>query len=642
MSELYSGKEGTTHLVMGNEAIARGALEAGISVATGYPGTPSSEVIERLSEVAGEADIYTEWSVNEKVALEVAAAASFAELRAISVMKQNGVNVAADFILHLVLSGTRGGLVLVSCEDPGFLSSQNEGDSRTFARLNEIPLIEPGDIQEAKDMTKWGLELSEQIGNLVMLRSVTRMSHASGDITFGPVPDERAQVQFRHEGAMLDPKEGPMLSLGLHHREVQEKLQKAVALFEDSPFNTYEGPEKPELLLITSSACSLYSREAIAVLGIQDRVGLLKMGTTWPLPPELMKKNFSRCDRILVVEEVLPFLEDNVKILAAEMAPEIGIKYFYGKKSGHIPSTGELSPDLVIAALGDLLDLSYEPVPAEFREQADALVAGKAPSRGLTFCPGCPHRASFWSIHNALELDGRKGFMCGDVGCYTLAILPTGFNTLRTAHSMGSGSGLASGFAKLKQFGMDQPVLAACGDSTFFHAAIPALINAVHNEAAFTLVLLDNSGTAMTGFQSHPGLKVSAMTDNAPAVDMEAICRSLGARVEVCDPFDLKQTRATLNDLMDDERGAKVLILRHECALSPERKASKPYEMSVDTAACVGEDCGCNRLCTRIFGCPGLVWDDVAQAARIDEVICVGCGVCADICPQEAILKEEI
>ena len=187
---------------------------------------PSSEVIEKLSEVAGEADIYTEWSVNEKVALEVAAAASFAELRAISVMKQNGVNVAADFILHLVLSGTRGGLVLVSCEDPGYLSSQNEGDSRTFARLNEIPLLEPGDFQEAKDMTKWGLELSEQIGNLVLLRSVTRMSHASGNITFGAVPAERAQARFRHEGAMLDPIEGPMLSLGLRHREVQEKLQE--------------------------------------------------------------------------------------------------------------------------------------------------------------------------------------------------------------------------------------------------------------------------------------------------------------------------------------------------------------------------------------------------------------------------------
>jgi indolepyruvate ferredoxin oxidoreductase alpha subunit len=641
MSALFAGKEGTTHLVMGNEAIARGALEAGISVATGYPGTPSSEVIERLSEIAGDAGIYTEWSVNEKVALEVAAAASFAELRAIAVMKQNGVNVAADFILHLVLSGTRGGLVLVSCEDPGYLSSQNEGDSRTFARLNEIPLLEPGDFQEAKDMTRWGLELSEEIGNLVMLRSVTRMSHASGNVTFGPLPSERRRARFRHEGAMLDTDGGPMLALGLRHRDVQAKLQKAVALFEESPFNSYQGPEEPELLLVTSSACYLYSREALAVLGVEDRVGLLKLGTTWPLPPQLMKRSFSRCDRILVVEEVLPFLEDNVKILAAEMAPEIGIKHFYGKKSGHIPSTGELNPDRVIAAVGGLLEKSYEPVPTQFKERADALVAGKAPPRGLTFCAGCPHRASFWSIHNALELDGRRGFMCGDVGCYTLAIMPTGFSTLRTAHSMGSGAGLASGFAKLKQFGLDQPVLAACGDSTFFHAAIPALINAVHHEADFTLVLLDNSGTAMTGFQPHPGLEVSAMSDSAPALDMEAICRSLGARVEVCDPFDLTGTRQTLNDLMDDERGAKVLILRQACALSPEKRASQPYEMRVDTAACEGESCGCNRLCTRIFRCPGLVWDEATQAARIDEVICTGCGVCADICPHDAILKQE-
>jgi indolepyruvate ferredoxin oxidoreductase alpha subunit len=205
---------------------------------------------------------------------------------------------------------------------------------------------------------------------------------------------------------------------------VQEKLKKAVALFEDSPFNTYEGPEEPELLLITSSACSLYSREAVAVLGAGDRVGLLKMGTTWPLPPDLMKKNLSRCDRILVVEEVLPFLEDNVKILAAEMAPEIGIKHFYGKKSGHVPSTGELNPDLVARALSGLLDLSHEPVPPEYKEKADALALSKTPGRGIGFCPGCPHRASFWSIHNALELDGRRGFMCGDVGCYTWPSCP--------------------------------------------------------------------------------------------------------------------------------------------------------------------------------------------------------------------------
>jgi indolepyruvate ferredoxin oxidoreductase alpha subunit len=426
------------------------------------------------------------------------------------------------------------------------------------------------------------------------------------------------------------------------HGLLQQKLKQVEVLFEDSPFNSYEGPEKPELLVITSSACSLYTREAIKVLELEGAAGVLKLGTTWPLPPKLLKENLSRTDRILVVEEVLPFLEDNVKILAAEMAPEIGIKHFYGKKSGHIPSVGELNPDLVITALTDLLNVSYEPIPSNFREQAAALSLSKAPPRGLTFCPGCPHRASFWSIHNALELDGRHGFMCGDVGCYTLAMGPTGFSTLKTAHSMGSGSGLASGFAKLKQFGMDQPVLAACGDSTFFHAAIPALINAVHNKADFTMVLLDNSGTAMTGFQPHPGLTISAMADDVPALDIVAICKSLGARVEVCDPFDLSKTRETLNDLMDDEEGAKVLILKQKCALSPDRKAVRPFEMSVDANECRGENCGCNRLCTRIFRCPGLLWDAAAQAACIDEVICVGCGVCADICPQQAISKQAI
>jgi len=642
MSKLLNGKEGTRYLVMGNEAIARGALEAGVSVASGYPGTPSSEIIEQLSSVARDAGIYTEWSVNEKVALEVAASASFAELRSMAVMKQNGVNVASDFLLHLAISGTRGGMVLVACEDPGALSSQNEGDSRTFAKLVEIPLLEPGSFQEAKDMTKWAFELSEKIGNLVLLRSVTRMSHASGDIIFGTLPDKKPTARFRHEGNLLDPVNGPVTAFGLKHFMVQDKLKKAVELFEDSPFNTYEGPDKPELLVITSSAGSLYSREAISVLEADERVGILKMGTTWPLPPKLIKKYLSITDRILIVEEVMPFLEDNIKILAAEMAPEIGIKYFYGKKSGHIPPVGELNSDLIISAMADLIDVPYESIPADFKEKADALSFTKAPPRELTFCPGCPHRASFWSIHNALELDGRKGFVCGDVGCYTMAVLPTGFSTLKTAHSMGSGSGLASGFAKLKRFGMDQPVVSVCGDSTFFHAAIPALVNAVHNKSDFTMVILDNSGTAMTGFQSHPGLEENAMKESVPALDIAEICKSLGAKVETSNPFDLKKTRRILNELLEYEKGTKVLILEKPCALSPERKASKPYEMHVDDKICRGEDCGCNRLCTRIFRCPGLIWDDEKKVARIDEVICVGCGVCTDICPQMAIIREEV
>src|SRR5208282_692918 len=312
MSKLLEKKIGTSHLLMGNEAIVRGALEAGVNVAAGYPGTPSSEIVESLSKIAKKMGLYVEWSVNEKVSLEVAAAASFANLRALCPMKQNGVNVASDFLLHLALSGIRGGLVLVSCDDPGALSSVNEGESRHFARLLEIPLLEPGNFQEAKDMTKWAFELSEEIKSVVMLRSVTRMSHASGSVMFGPLPETGRKAYFKSDGFILDLETGPVISapVGYRHPIQQGKIKKVREIFEESPFNTYEGPEISDLLIITSSACTLYSREAIHLLCLADRVGLLKLGTTWPLPPKLLKKYLATTDKILIVEEVLPFLEE--------------------------------------------------------------------------------------------------------------------------------------------------------------------------------------------------------------------------------------------------------------------------------------------------------------------------------------------
>ncbi len=643
MSKLTDQQEGRQVLFMGNEAIARGALEAGISVASGYPGTPSSEIIESLAKAAKERNLYVEWSTNEKVALEVAAAASFAQLRSLCVMKQNGVNVASDFLLHLAGSGTRGGMVLVTCDDPGALSSVNEGESRHFSRMVEIPLLEPGDFQEAKEMTKWAFELSETIRSLVVLRSVTRMSHASGNIVLGKLPGTEHQAEFKYDGFVLDPMEGLVISapVAYKHNQQQEKLKKVRELFEDSPFNTYVGPEKPELLLITCSACTLYSREAIQLLGLKDRVGLLKMGTTWPLPPKLIKKYLSLTDKILIIEEVLPFLEENIKIIAAEEAREIGAKTFYGKNSGDIPMSGEMNPDFVVSALGKIMGIEYQGMSKEYEDKAKLLNFVKVPAREQTFCPGCPHRASFWSIHNALQLDNRKGFVCGDIGCYTMALGTTGFRTLKTVHAMGSGTGVASGFGKLGQFGLDQPVLAVSGDSTFYHAVIPALINAVHHKSNITLVVLDNSGTAMTGFQSHPGLQVNAMGEPMPEVDIAGICRSLGARVEIRDPFNLKETQETLNQLMADKEGAKVLILRQKCALSPERKAKKYFKVLVDETRCLGENCGCNRLCTRVLRCPGLFWDKDKKTAVIDEVICAGCGVCSYMCPTNAIIREE-
>ncbi len=643
MSVLTNGKSGEEYLVMGNDAIARGALEAGVSVAAGYPGTPSSEIIENLARIAPDAGLYVEWSVNEKVALEVAAAASFAGLRSICTMKQNGVNVASDFLLHLGISGTRGGMVIVPCDDPGALSSINEGESRHFARLLEIPLIEPGDFQEALEMTRWAFDLSEELRMPVMMRSVTRLSHASGNVRFGPLPGAARSARFEYDGPFLDPLTGPMVTMPVpvRHKNQQEKIRKAEAIFETSPFNTYEGPEQPEVLIITCSACSLYSREAVKELGLGERAGILKLGTTWPLPKKLLKSRLAAAEKILFVEEVLPFLEENVMAAAAGFMGETGLKRFYGKADGTIPESGELNPDIVIAALAKITGTQYEPVAHEYARTAQEIASKHATVRDLTFCPGCPHRASFWIIHNVLELDNRKGFVCGDIGCYTLGLLPCGFGTLKTSHSMGSGTGLASGFGQLRRFGMEQPVLTVSGDSTFFHAVIPAMVNAAHHGSDIILALLDNAGTAMTGFQSHPGMPVNAQGEGAVPLDISEICRSLGAAVETSDPFDLEGTERKFLALLERGKGTRVMVLKQPCALSPERKGKKLYEVRVDPAKCLGDDCGCGRICTRVFRCPALVWDRDAGRARVDEVLCAGCGVCSSVCTNGAILREE-
>ena len=636
---------GSRVLFLGNEAIARGALEAGVSVATGYPGTPSSEVIESLATVARGRNLYVEWSVNEKVALEVAAAASFAGLRSMAVMKQNGVNVASDFLLHLTASGTRGGLVLVSCEDPGALSSVNEGESRYFAGMLEMPLLEPADFQEAKDMTKWAFELSEAIGNVVMLRSVTRMSHASGNVICGKFPAKTRKAVFRCDGPIMDSQTGPMISTPVvaKHLLRQQKLKTVQALFEKSPFNCYTGPARPDLLLVTASACSLYAAEAVEMLGLQKRVGILKIGTTWPLPPRLVSGHLRKAGKILIVEEVMAFLEENVKVLAAGDPKLSKGKTFFGKYDGTLPFAGELNPDIVADALAKIFKIRRDALSPSYLEEARK-TAAMLPPREQTFCAGCPHRASFWSIHNAIALDSREGFVCGDIGCYSMAALTpaNGYWTMPTLHSMGSGTGLAGGFAKLAPFGFKKPVLTVCGDSTFYHAVIPALINAQHNRADVTFIVLDNQGTAMTGFQPHPGIEVNALKESVPAVDIAAVCRAIGAKVTVCDPFDLAATGAVLTDFLAEKGSLKALILRQACALSPEKKGKKTFEMKVDEELCLGDACGCNRLCTRIFRCPALVWDRKKKKAAIDEVVCAGCGVCASICPQKAIVKTPV
>ncbi|NWF56247.1 MAG: 4Fe-4S binding protein [Syntrophaceae bacterium] len=636
MSVIQKNAPGSNELLMGNEAIARGALEAGVQFAAAYPGNPSSEIIGTLSQVAKDMGIYVEWSVNEKVALEAAASASFAGLRALSAMKQNGVNVASDFILNLNLSGVgTGGLVLVAADDPAALSSTNEEDSRFISKLGDLPLLEPATFQEAKDMTKYAFDLSESINSLVIVRSVSRVSHARGNVLLGELPAGKRTARYDTTKIFI-PVAAPLRHLSLHL-----KLKKVQETFENSPFNWYVGPEKPELLMITSGSGWFYSQEAVRALNLRERVGILKVGTTWPLPSKLLAKHMANAKRILFVEEVDPFLENNVKELAAEWSPEIGSWTFYGKSSGHVHPFGEINPDLIINAVSRVMDKPYAPRDSNYGKKALEMTKPLVPQRDLGFCAGCPHRATFWAIKNALKLDGRGGFVTGDIGCYSIGLGPAGFYQLKTMHAMGSGTGLATGFGQLKPFGFNQPVLSVCGDSTFFHAAIPALINGVYNQSNFVLVVLDNSATAMTGFQPHAGTGETATGSPAPAVDIEKLCSSLGVRVETCDPFDLQGTTEKVLDLINQEGGVRVLISRRKCALVKAKGEKAAYKVRVDAEKCKGEACGCARLCTRIFKCPGLIWNQAKGKSEIDEVICTGCGVCADICPQSAIIREE-
>lgn len=347
-----------------------------------------------------------------------------------------------------------------------------------------------------------------------------------------------------------------------------------------------------------------------------------------------------KTDKVLVIEEVDAFLEGNLKELTTDMKLG-GAWTFYGKASGHIPSFGEINPDIVINGIASALGLKYASREPEHDQAAQEVLKKYALPRETQFCAGCPYRPVFWAIKDALKLDGREGVVTGDIGCYGSAVGSTGFYQLKTMHSMGSGMGVAVGLGKMGQFGSDQPVLATCGDSTFFHAAIPALMEGVHGQSNFILIFLDNGGTAMTGFQPHPGSNKNAVGEPASAIDFERLCEALGLRVEIVDSYDVKGLTEKLLNMLEDRDGPKVLVCRRECALMKGRREKPPFSMRIASERCLGETCGCDRFCTRVFRCPGLIWDRNAQKASIDEAICVGCGVCVDICPHSAIIRED-
>ncbi len=611
---------GKTYLMQGNEAVVRGAVEAGIHFAASYPGSPSSQILGMLGHIAPKLDFYAEWSSNEVCALEACMGASFAGARALCIMKQNGLLCVGDALCSCALSGLRGGLVLISSDDPCSHSSTNEFDSRNMAPYASIPMLEPTTLQETKDMIPYAFELSEKLGQVVLVRLTTRVCHGRGNVTLGELPRARKPLQAIGEWDR-------MVCINWLHEPMLEKLDAARALFEESRWNHDEGPAAAEDLIIAGGTGRLYCKEALEALGLSGRVGLLSLVTLWPLPEQRILARLKAARRVLIVEEVDPFLERNIAAIAGLNQLQLQI---CGRLDGALPRISELDPDMVRAAIARFLD---RPLP-ERTEPLDL----DLPERELTFCAGCPHRATFFLLKKALRMGEKQGVVVGDIGCYFMAGQRAGQFAFQAGSCMGSGINLAEGLGQLTDYGLDQPVVTMAGDSTFFHSSLPGLVNARYHNTNMLFLVLDNSATAMTGFQPHPGTGQTAMGRPAEPISIEAVARAIGCDVTVADPFEVEETTKTVHTLLK-KPGLKVLILRQPCATLASKTRAK-RKVWVDPEACRGDGCGCNRFCSRVWGCPGNSWDFRNGHAVIDPVSCVGCGVCAQLCPAGAIHVE--
>ena len=617
--------------MLGNEAIARGAMEAGVQVAAAYPGTPSSEILETLAGVAKELDIYVEWSTNEKVAFEVALAASICGVRAMASMKHVGVNVAHEPLMMASYIGANGGLVLLSADDPWAWSSQNEQDTRYIAEQGYIPILEPSSVQEAKDMMADAFELSEEFKHLFIVRSVTRIGHARSDIVLGEISKERRKGYFKKDTSWLvyTPREARINKPLMLERF--EKVRKAVNTL---PYNQLRLADRAKLGVIACGLSYSYTLEAVKWLGIEDQVSILKIGTPHPLPEELVVKLLKSVGEILVVEELDPFVELHVKAIAGEANIPVKI---HGKNL--VPVIGELSTRKVTEAIARLID-SKPPVDFAELDKLGQEAAPLLPWRPPALCPGCPHRASFYAIKLAAKKVAREHgkdvepIYPGDIGCYDLAYNPP-LEAVDIQICMGGSFGIANGLAHV----VEAPIIAHLGDSTFFHSGIPPLINAVYNKANITMVILDNSSTAMTGFQPHPGTGYTATGDETIQLKIEDIARACGVKfVEVIDPFDLKKATATIEKAIRFD-GPAVIVSRKLCTVIELREKRKrkekviPYYIDQDK---------CNikcDACIELLGCPAIIKQD--GKTMIDSSLCTGCGICAQICPYKAIIEEK-
>lgn len=577
-------------VLSGNEAIARGAFEAGVKVASAYPGTPSTEILENVINYPG---IDASWAPNEKVALEVAIGACFGGARALATMKHVGLNVAADPLFTLSYIGVRGGLVLVVADDPEMHSSQDEQDSRNYAKFAKVPMFEPSDSEEARAFTRLAYEVSERFDTPVLLRSNTRISHGKSIVT----PQE--PVSGLPEPALVrDPAKLVMLPANARRRHpvVEKRIVDLEAWSCEQPFNRVE-EGKGDVGVITSGIAYQYAKEVL------PDAHVLKLGMVYPLPKDLIRSFASRCKTLYVIEELDPFLEEQIRAMGIAV---IGKELF--------PLCGELTPGRVRAALtGKTETPAFAP-------------AEPLPNRPPNMCPGCSHRGVFY------ELKRLGAFVTGDIGCYTLAALPP-LSAMDSCVCMGAGISNATGLAKALPPGERSKVVGVMGDSTFLHTGINSLMDMVYSQTQATVVILDNRSTGMTGRQDNPATGYSLAGEPAPAVDIETLCRALGVRdIQVVDPYDLDATRAALQGAMSRPEPS-VVISQRTCMLERRGAAERKLPLFVDAGKCVS----C-KACLKI-GCPAIEWNAEGEGkgkAVVNQLLCVGCGVCQQVCKFDA------
>lgn len=596
--------------LMGNEAMALGALTAGVNVVAGYPGTPSTEVLETVARRRPEG-VYVEWSVNEKAALEVAAGAAYAGARALVTMKQVGLNVASDPLMSLSYIGVKGGMVVLVADDPGPISSQTEQDTRTFAAYAKLPILDPSSPSEAYAMMCEAFELSEELGCPVIVRPTTRVDHGYEDVLVAG-PEEWAHHEA--EGFVRDPSRWvifPALSVRAHAAIERRDAALAGRLsgYARNTVTQTAGPDaRPRLGVATHGISATYVAEN---LGEKDDVRVLRVATPYPFPEDLAADFLDGLDEVLCVEELDPVIERALVATCGRRGLTVKI---CGKLTGDIQPSGENTVESVGRALDAFLGRQTAVVPTP--------APPTLPVRPPVLCAGCPHRASFYAVKRAMR--GRKTLFCGDIGCYTLGNAKP-LDMVDTCLCMGAGINIAQGVTHVEP---DTTAFAFVGDSTFFASGITGVVNAFYNQANTTLVVLDNSTTAMTGHQPHPGTGRTMMGQVVEKVSIERVLLAIGlAVVETVDPLDHEAAVETVRRVAD-EPGVKAIIFRSPCVVLARPRATS----TVDAEKCVG----CQR-CVRELGCPALVPDAETGKVRIDATQCTGCTLCEQICPTHAI-----